>query len=136
MFYLAIVNEVLRHCHSWLARQYLSLTQFYFIVVCGEEVAELNYTVRMVEPKLEFLYNRMIVEKMPVYISVCIKFLFCNRLAKVNSHSHHRPFIYTCISVKFNLIQPDMKAIFIFIMPDNIVMLCYVSIGYYVTRNS
>ena len=23
MFYLAIVNKVLRHCHSWLARQYI-----------------------------------------------------------------------------------------------------------------
>ena len=116
MFCLPIVSEVLRHCHSWLARRYLSLTKFYFIVVCGEEVAELNYTVRMVEPKIEFLYNRMIVEKMPVYISVCIKFLCYNRLAKVNSHSHRHPFIHTCISEKFNLIQPDVKAIFISIM--------------------
>ena len=24
MFYLAIVNKILRHCHSWLARQYMS----------------------------------------------------------------------------------------------------------------
>ena len=23
VFYLAILNKVLRHCHSWLARQYL-----------------------------------------------------------------------------------------------------------------
>ena len=23
MFYLTIVNKILRHCHSWLARQYL-----------------------------------------------------------------------------------------------------------------
>ena len=23
VFYLAIVNKVLRHCHSWLARQYI-----------------------------------------------------------------------------------------------------------------
>ena len=25
MFYLTIVNKLLRHCHSWLARQYYSL---------------------------------------------------------------------------------------------------------------
>ena len=23
MFYLTIVNKILRHCHSWLARQYM-----------------------------------------------------------------------------------------------------------------
>ena len=23
MFYLTVVNKILRHCHSWLARQYL-----------------------------------------------------------------------------------------------------------------
>ena len=46
MFYLAIVNKVLRHCHSWLARQYIKSTllnktksslrlvvQYYFLFV-------------------------------------------------------------------------------------------------------
>ena len=28
MFYLAIVNKILRHCHSWLARQYIGSQQY------------------------------------------------------------------------------------------------------------
>ena len=28
MFYLSIANKILRHCHSWLARQYLSINRF------------------------------------------------------------------------------------------------------------
>ena len=27
IFYLAIVNTILRHCHSWLAQQYNELSQ-------------------------------------------------------------------------------------------------------------
>ena len=30
MLYLTIVNKILRHCHSWLARQYVYLTWCYF----------------------------------------------------------------------------------------------------------
>ena len=34
MFYLAIVNKILRHCHSWLARQYL---YFYLFQTIGKQ---------------------------------------------------------------------------------------------------
>ena len=30
MFYLTIVNKILRHCHCWLARQYIT----HFPVIC------------------------------------------------------------------------------------------------------
>ena len=35
MFYLTIVNKILRHCHSWLARQYNPLYNS-FLVYCRE----------------------------------------------------------------------------------------------------
>ena len=31
MFYLAIVNKVLHHCHSWLARQYIHTSDLFFV---------------------------------------------------------------------------------------------------------
>ena len=34
VFYLAIINKVLRHCHSWLARQYLQGNFPCFFFVC------------------------------------------------------------------------------------------------------
>ena len=38
MFYLTIVNKILRHCHSWLARQYkvahLSTEEGWSVVKC------------------------------------------------------------------------------------------------------
>ena len=33
MFYLAIVNKILRQCRSWLARQYVSYEE-YSILMC------------------------------------------------------------------------------------------------------
>ena len=33
MFYLTIVNTILRHCHSWLARQYIYMHRMHFKLI-------------------------------------------------------------------------------------------------------
>ena len=36
MFYLTMVNKILRHCHSWLTRQYMYYNSVCFFVVLEE----------------------------------------------------------------------------------------------------
>ena len=41
LFYSAIVNKVLRHCHSWLARQYTSKRRSDFAISRGFDLRKL-----------------------------------------------------------------------------------------------
>ena len=58
MFYLTIVNKILRHCHSWLARQYISKN--YKILGCVRSYA--NSTIGLpitfgVQPLVTLAYH-------------------------------------------------------------------------------
>ena len=37
MFYLTIVNKILHHCHSWMARQYISIMKTFYAVLTKYE---------------------------------------------------------------------------------------------------
>ena len=37
MFYFTIVNKILRHCHSWMARQYMRAHVLLIIKLVGEK---------------------------------------------------------------------------------------------------